>query len=240
MSASVSGVKVDDGQMSDASVVARWLNESKGTAREKVRALREELQQIRDGTSDLQRKLEELRRRLLVGENSKLPALDAQYRSTVRQLEKRHAIVNRALARYKFRPRISYTIINDMRAAGLSPDPKKRGFRLHVGEWRLTEPNAVLSMIRLYLSGEWSRLRLCDYCKERWLVAAKSHYRFCGQECRESYYAKSEGFSDRRAEIQRKYRARLKKREAARAAKGLLYDTERSKVSHAKSQKKRP
>ena len=75
----------------------------------------------------------------------------------------------------------------------------------------LYEADAAISLVRLYLSGDWERLRLCEKCKRRWLVATKSHYRFCGEQCRESYYAESEGFSEHRAKI-RAVRQRLKKR----------------------------
>ena len=209
---------------SDAQIACHWLNATQGTSHTRIQALHEQLNEIHNATGGLQRQHEELRHKVAAQDRSGVPELGTRYGRTFRQLEKAHREVNKALARYVFRPGISYTAVTDTRAAGLAPDSNKRWFQLQFGEWTLSEADAAISLVRLYLSGDWRRLRLCERCKRRWLVATKSHYRFCDEQCRESYYSESAGFSKRRAEIQKRYRARLKKRQKARAKKGVFYD----------------
>lgn len=208
----------------DAQIACNWLNATQGKFPSRIHALHAQLDEIHNATVSAQQQHEDLRRKVTAQDKSGLPELGAQYKRAFRKLEKLHRAVNEVLTRYVFRPAIGYTAITETRDAGLVPDVNKRAFQLQYGEWTLSEADAAISLVRLYLSGDWRRLRLCERCKRRWLVATKSHYRFCGDQCRESYYAESEGFSEHRAEIQRRYRQRLKKRQQAKAKKGVHYD----------------
>lgn len=208
----------------DAQIVCHWLNAVQGKEHSRIHALHAQLDEIHNATASAQQQHEDLRRKVAAQDRAGLPELGAEYKRAFRKLEKLHRAVNGALERYVFRPAIGYTTMTETRAAGLAPDANKRSFHLQYGESMLYEADAAISLVRLYLSGDWERLRLCEKCKRRWLVATKSHYRFCGEQCRESYYAESEGFSEHRAEIQKRYRQRLKKRQQARAKKGVHYD----------------
>jgi hypothetical protein len=201
---------------SDAQIVCEWLNATHRTRYTKLRDLYAQLDELQKGTEILKEQHRELRRKVMTRDTSGLSDLETQHRRKFRQLEL-HQAANRALSPYVFRPVVGYTSITETRNAGLAPDTNKRWFQLQYGQWILSEADAAIALVRLYLSGEWRRLRLCERCKQRWLVAAKSHYRFCGDECRENFYAESQGFKERRKQIQKEYRKRLKKREQARA-----------------------
>jgi hypothetical protein len=210
--------------MSDAQIACQWLNATQGTRHTRIQSLHEQLGEVRTALTGLQRQHEELRRKVAARERAGVPELGAQYKQAFRRTDKLQQRVNEALARYVFRPKIGYTTITETRSGGLSPDTNKHWYQLQFGEWALSEADVAIALVRLHLTGEWQRLRLCERCKRHWLVATKSHYRFCGDECRESYYAESEGFGEHRAEIQKRYRQRLKKRQQARAKRGVHYD----------------
>jgi hypothetical protein len=142
-------------------------------------------------------------------------AFDAKYRRVWRKSDEQFKALNQTLRHYTFHPGISYTLITDMRGAGLVPEASKRRFRLIVGEWVLVEADAVLSLVRLYVRDELHRVQLCERCKTRWRVKAKSHYRFCSPECREAYYSESPDYDERRKKIQQDYRDRQKRNKAA-------------------------
>ena len=215
--------------MADAEVVARWLNGSRGHARERMLALRRELDALRAGHVELQ----ETRQRLIAIIKSRsrkgLSALDAQHREKFAQIDQQTRRLNKALSRYAFRPGIGYVVIADMRSAGLLPDENKREFRLQVGEWELVEADAALSLVRLYLTGELDKVQLCEMCRKNWRVRAKSHYRFCSAQCRETYYIHSPNYHERKRKNQSEYRDRLKRMKAA----GLNY-VRKELSNHAK------
>jgi hypothetical protein len=215
--------------MADAEVVVRWLNGSQGGSRDRVLAIHRELEALRSGHLQLQQVRERLLAIVTSRGRKRRAALDAQYQREYRQLEQQTTRLNKTLTRYVFRPGVGYVVSTDRRSAGLVPDTDKRGFRLEVGEWELVETDAALSLVRLYLTGELDRVQLCEMCKKRWRVRAKSHYRFCSAQCRESYYVHSPGYHERKKENQSEYRKRIKQREAA----ALKYGR-RELLSHVK------
>ena len=197
--------------LSDAEVVVRWLN---GSQRRTLLAIREKLMELSKGLADLQR-THDSSPVFLALKSGVAPSPDAnwtaKYRREYQRIQKQMITLNKTLSRYVFRPGIGYTVISNMRGAGLLPDAGRQKFRLIVGEWKLVEADAVLSLIRLYLVGELDRVQLCKMCKKRWLVQAKSHYRFCSSECRQAYYSKAAGYAERRKKIQQDYRDRMKR-----------------------------
>jgi hypothetical protein len=207
--------------MSDAQIVVRWLNEAQRAERAHVLSLHNELESLASGLSALQKMeatgpvMRALKGEIARSELKPDAAYTAKYRRAFRKLKKQMKTLNETLRRrYAFHPGIGYTIITDMRGAGLVSDADKRAFRLIVGEWELVEADVALSLVRLYLRGELERVRLCERCKRRWVDRAKSHYRFCSDECRESYYTESDDYYDRKADNQRNYRERKKLAEA--------------------------
>jgi hypothetical protein len=85
------------------------------------------------------------------------------------------------------------------------------------GTFRMGEGRAVLCFARLFTSGDSHRLKLCEKCRQRWIAATKSHYRFCSDKCREDTYAASDEYSKRKREQMRRQR----REEGIRAARGI-------------------
>ena len=83
-----------------------------------------------------------------------------------------------------------------------------------IGQETISEADAVISLVRLAETGDLRKVRRCEMCKERWLVAAKRNYRFCSDRCRETFYASSSDYHSRKAANQRRYRENLKRNQA--------------------------
>jgi hypothetical protein len=132
-----------------------------------------------------------------------------------RQFHDRHVALNKALEKYVFRPRATFIIVPRLWMFGMVPDENKRRFKIHIAGETISEADTVLSLVRLAQTGDLGKVRLCEMCKERWRVAAKRSYRFCSDQCREAFYAKSPEYHSRKAANQRKYRETLKRNEAA-------------------------
>ncbi len=154
---------------------------------------------------------------------------DADYDKSLRQIERFSISLNARLSKYKFRPAVAYarlpgtiSAVQNIWAGGMVPDVKKRWFQTTLNGWPISEGDAVLSLVRLDLSGELHKVALCEMCKKNWRVAAKSHYKFCSGECRVAYYAESPDFNSRKAANQREYREREKRKEAE-ALKWVLH-----------------
>jgi hypothetical protein len=132
-----------------------------------------------------------------------------------RQLHNRHVELNRALEKYAFRPRATYVIADGRWIFGMVPDDNGRWFQLKIGSETITEADVVLSLVRLAEAGDLGKIQRCEMCKLVWLFAAKRNYRFCSNQCREGFYAKSADYHGRKAANQQRYRERLKRSKAA-------------------------
>jgi len=192
--------------LSDAETVVEWLNASKGTAScERVVFVRRELEALPAEWSPHTFGPPPWGRPVSPGVNN-----GDEWRKELRQLDLRHHLLNQALAKYIFRPRVTYRIADDTWHFGMVPDEKKRWIHIKVGERTISEADAVMSLVMLASIGEIERVHLCDMCKQRWHVAAKRNYRFCSNECRESFYKSAPEYHATKAAIQRRYRARQK------------------------------
>jgi hypothetical protein len=213
--------------LSDAEVAARWLNASKGTrSHSRVLAIREQLERLRSGLDLLQKQRQDLGAKGIdlfkrnKGQTAvRVLAKDgAAHQRLWRQLNREHRKLNEALSRYVFRLSVGYTVITDSRRAGLLPNNEKSYFQMKLDDGSiLYEPDAVMSLVRLFLINELHRVRLCEMCKQRWRVAAKSHYRFCSPECRQAFHISADDYNERKARNQKEYRERLKRKELAEA-----------------------
>jgi hypothetical protein len=208
--------------LSDAEVVVRWLNDAPRASRDRVLGIYRSLESLHPGLSalqELEREADERIRAMKVPKpDAASAAFDAKYRHQYRTVEKQFSAINKTLASYSFHPGVGHIIISDMKGAGLVTNANKRTFRLPVGEWQLVEADAALALVRLYLIGELHKVHLCAKCGLRWHVAAKSHYRFCSAECRETYYTEAPDYQAQRKKIQQDYRDRQKRNKAAGAA----------------------
>jgi hypothetical protein len=121
------------------------------------------------------------------------------------------AALNKALARYVFRPCVQYSIGYDDWRGGMRPDDNSRWYSTYVTPGtKVSEAEAVIALVRLDLIGDLGRVRLCENCGARWFVRAKSSYRFCGAACREDFDTRRPDYHRRKAENQRAYRKRQK------------------------------
>lgn len=195
-------------RLSDAQVLARWLNESRGNSRNRVLKLFDEMKDLGEGLTDLNELHDKIRSQAADRDKSGLTKFADRYKEMHKAVGGQLHEVNAALSRYAFRPSLVYTCVTDTRSHGFRPDP--RGSTIQVGDWTLSEADVAMSLVRLYKTGDLSRVRLCAMCQKCWLVAAKRHYQFCSGGCRETFYTKSPGYNRRRAEIQKRYRERLK------------------------------
>jgi hypothetical protein len=210
----------------DAEVAARLLNASQGTAAyRRLRAIRLGLERLRADALELQRIGRALeaemfpggKKRPEAGGTEKGFALSAQYRSQYRRMNQRHMLMNARLARYAFRPCVSYTVTADEWRLGLVPDSGPGFFETEIGPYTVTEGDAAMSLVRLDGHGDLSTVKLCEHCRRRWKYAKRPSWdRFCSSKCREAAYKQQPGFHKRKAEIQRNFRAN-EKRENARS-----------------------
>jgi len=122
--------------------------------------------------------------------------------------------INRRLRRYVFHPcvallagyegRFDVIALSD---SGFFPAP--------ADQLAFTEADAALSLVRLNAMGDLEKVRLCEVCRERWLAASHSNYRFCSKECRERFEQSKPDYHQRKARNQREYRKNLKRMRAA-------------------------
>lgn len=217
--------------MSDAAVVVEWLNEIKGAPRNRILEIHRQLRAMQDGfaglrqmraTSPVEITMKRLRQIRATSpektamEAKALPSPDAawtaRYARAYRQLRKQTNLLNKFLTRYPFFPGVGLVVITETHAAGLIPAVTSRSLRLEIGEWQLTESDAALSAVRLFVNSELDRVQLCAECGQRWFVRSKKNFRFCCAEHRERFYANADDYLARKAATQKRYRANQKRR----------------------------
>lgn len=102
--------------------------------------------------------------------------------------------LNRAIARYTFRPHF--------------PDPARFSLR-----WRAPSPEmvipsehrAILSLLRTLEIKRVNRVRACGHCT-KWFFARFSHSKFCHTKCQQKQYASSPEHKEGRRKYMREYR----------------------------------
>jgi hypothetical protein len=199
---------------SDVRLVASWLNEAHGKSRKKVMEIGSQMQSllseqaaIRDTHSKITTTLRQRHAGKRVG---RLDEAAAVYKRKVAEFVKRQNDLNAVLAAYTFRPAVDFIVVADLRIAGLMAVSSARS-RVVVGDRTISEADAVFYLTKLYLTDRLQMLRLCKFCKERWVAATKSHYQFCSK-CRGKTYAGTDEFREKRRKIQKAYRQRLKQK----------------------------
>ena len=208
--------------LGDADRVVQWLNASNGTAsHERVMLIHRELEDLpSEFAAHAGAYVHSSGGVLQLGEarDGKRGDWPKEKLKAQRQLHDRHVALNRALENYIFRPRATYAILGGGWLFGMVPDENRRWFQISIGYETISEADAVISLVRLAETGDLGKVRLCEMCKERWRVAAKRNYRFCSNQCREGFYAKSPDYHSRKAANQRKYRENLKRSQVAHGA----------------------
>jgi len=214
--------------VSDEQIVVGWLNAAKAAKADssynRVARIRERFiefallrAKIQEPLIRAQERLNSEYKRRIAGKRVRIvhaPGISkrtAVYRQAVRA----ESALNNSMARYVFRPYVNYSSDFDRWRGGVFPDSNSQWFIAEIiPGTKVSEADAVMSLVRLQLVGDLERVRLCQTCERRWFVGAHSNYRFCGDECREQFYKVQPGYLPQKAKNQRKYRRRLKQMDA--------------------------
>ena len=222
--------------LTDAKIAVLWLNAAKksdATAPcERVTKIRYQLEEFGRLRAELEaygpdpdawaaayRELREQHRLLRKGSRTRVVQFPGgrkdpdcpEFKKSYAAMDRLHSALNRALYRYTFRPRLTYLVPYAVWSGGMVPDNKKGSFQIEVDrETTISEADAVLSLVRLDLTREIRKVRLCEHCSQRWFVA-RENFHFCsGNGCREASYAKNPKYLNRKALNQKAYRKRMK------------------------------
>jgi hypothetical protein len=207
----------------DAEIAVLCLNASQGTrAHERIIAVRRGLEELRTGIQELERVSREIDGEIFPkgmsgpgkGGTRRHIELGEQYRTLLTALKQKSNTLNQVLAKYAFRPCVSYLVTTAHWRSGLIPDLSKRFFQTNVGTSLVTEADAILALVRLDVDGDLIKVKLCEMCKKRWHVAVRKIDKFCQEACRQQFYASSPDYRPRRVRIQRNFRKRVKQAEA--------------------------
>ena len=218
----------------DALMAVEWLNATQRTASyRRVLMVRRELEELGTMLNSL-RKLEQAleqrirnqkpREQILKLSRNLSPAEKIEADEAIKskqklraQFRERHNAFNQLVARYTYVPVLDY-----------SPDygiwrfnavsKRSRGQEITVNDGysniRVDESTVIAALCRLAANRELFKVRLCAQCEKHWRVSEREMDRFCSQECRDSWHAKSPDYHERKADNQREYRARLKQLQA--------------------------
>ena len=187
----------------DACVAVEWLNAAQGTA-----AYRRVL--------EVRQELEELRAELDRLKQTRGSAVKVR---VMADLQTRHERLDVQMARYSFKPELNYSLASGF--WGLDMVPKRphgpqvemhgQGFAYLPRRISVSEPVVITALARLAVNRKLYMVRVCDYCRERWLVSIRPTMdRFCSYKCRDAFHTHSDEYRERKAANQRNYRKNLK------------------------------
>lgn len=86
---------------------------------------------------------------------------------------------------------------------------------LQAPSYTVCEGDAVLAALRLAERSLLNRVRLCERCSVNWIFAKHKNYKFCGTECRETYYTSTPEYRESKKRQMREYRDRQRRLEEA-------------------------
>jgi hypothetical protein len=120
------------------------------------------------------------------------------------EIEKRSALLQKELSRYRFTPRAEVAMGGGGKgpsvwAAWWKGDDSGRQERL-----RMTATEALELILKLTQTGDLTRLRQCNQC-QKWLFARFRHQNFCSQKCQQKSYTQSDAWKMHRRAYMRRY-----------------------------------
>jgi hypothetical protein len=120
------------------------------------------------------------------------------------EIEKRRALLERELSRYRFTPRAEVA----MGGGGKGPSVwaawwKGNDSRREEG-LRFVAPEALELILKLTQTGDLTRLRQCNQC-QKWLFARFRHQTFCSTQCQQRNYTQSDTWKAHRRAYMRRY-----------------------------------
>lgn len=185
----------------DAFMAVAFLNLKKTRAVKRVLLLRQHLQQLEDVEAEI-----------LTGRAEGMDALQLQSRY-IGILQ----AVNTRLASCTFTPMLACLSFETYERRFQMGPKKVRGPVVSVSDGgprpaEVDETTAIAALARLFARRELRQVHLCDNCNACWHVAERSIDRFCSDKCREVFHTKSPSYAAKRREIQRTYRANVKRK----------------------------
>jgi hypothetical protein len=198
---------------SDLFLTAEWLKRTAGTqSQTRVLAIRQELEELGLMLDSLQRQKQLLKARGRPSNEQEMAADAkgvAERAQLLTQFRERHKALNKLLSGYTFRPALAYSLDTGVWRFTTVPQ-NTRGAEKEISDGAITvrasEGAVIAALARLASSGRLSKLHLCDYCRERWLISERQMDRFCGAECRQAHYKEQPEYRARKARNQRNYR----------------------------------
>ena len=133
--------------------------------------------------------------------------------------------INRGLTQYVFHPCVTRRAAGAKRFGVIALSSDSSFIPAPANYLAATEADAALSLVRLHVMGDLEKVRLCEVCRERWLAASHSNYRFCSKDCREKFYESQPDYLQRKARNQHQYRMVEKARQAAARQAAALKGT---------------
>ena len=121
------------------------------------------------------------------------------------EIEKRRAMLERELSRYRFTPRAEVVT----GGGGKAPSVWAAWWKGDVGSkreghLRMTAPEALELILKLTQVGDLTRLRRCSEC-QKWLFARFRHQTFCSTQCQQRNYTQSDAWKAHRRAYMRRY-----------------------------------
>jgi hypothetical protein len=121
------------------------------------------------------------------------------------EIEKRRAMLQRELSKYRFTPRAEVA----MGGGGKGPSVWVAWWKGNSGSrWeehlRMNASEALELILKLTQVAELSRLRRCTQC-QKWLFAKFRHQYFCSTKCQQKNYTQSEAWKAHRRAYMRRY-----------------------------------
>jgi hypothetical protein len=123
-------------------------------------------------------------------------------------IEKRRAMLNGELSRYRFTPHARVV----MGGGGQGPSQWAAWWRgdsaaaKPEGRLRMVASEALELLLKLTQIGDLSRLRRCAHC-QNWLYARFRHQTFCSTKCQQKHYTQTEQWKEhRRRYMRNRYR----------------------------------
>jgi endogenous inhibitor of DNA gyrase (YacG/DUF329 family) len=121
------------------------------------------------------------------------------------EIEKRTAILERELSKYRFTPHAAVV----MGGGGQSPSQWAVSWQGNLtSEWekglRMRASEALELILKMTQVGDLTRLRRCPQC-QKWLFARFRHQTFCSTQCQQKDYAQSDVWKAHRRAYMRRY-----------------------------------
>jgi hypothetical protein len=187
--------------LSEASRVVLWLNAAKGTeAYKRIVGIHRLIAELVEGYEQ---------------------GIDQQ--EDFDRLQQQHRKLNVKLSRYSLCPQSMYFLTQQIWTAPLIARETEGDFQLSYGDphhgLKLCEAGTAHLLVKLTETRSSHHVRLCEQCRDKWVVAFRSIDRFCSKDCREEFYKNADGYKARKKANQASYRARLKQLPGAKRPK---------------------